>query len=87
MHNMNNKITISTEKSKTSDVYVGQFYYHMRLKQVFIVALTTPAEYCLIGLIDGNRWNNPCKDVKKIFNGDKDKFELVTSSFTVTPGE
>lgn len=53
----------------------------------FIVAQPTFNQYALIGLNDGNRWNEPSKNVDQIFAGDKDKFELVTEPFTITPGE
>ena len=84
---MNNTVTLSAPKTKILDVYVGQYYHHMTLKQVNIVSRITHNLFVLISLEDGNRWREPTKDINHIFDDARDQFELVTSPFTVTPGE
>lgn len=41
--------------------------------------------YSLISLDDGNRWSDPCSNIKHVFCGEHQDFTLVTSPIKIIP--
>lgn len=86
---MKNIITFAeSPPKKNPPLDMGQYYKHTN-DGVYILARTSHGLYALIGLVFGNRWSDPAliTNVDAIFSNQRNDFELVTSPFTVTPGE
>ena len=61
----------------------GQIWRHDESKECYILAQTAFQKYALIGLQEGNRWENP-GELDQVFAGKA--FTLVTNeSITITP--
>jgi len=82
---MLNKIQYTYEQKST--VKVGQFYHNAFIGELFIVAeVQLPNRmYVLFSLTDGFSWAEPRETIDDIFDGQKDKFTLITDPFTITP--
>lgn len=63
----------------------GDFFYHSKSEELYIVAQTSSWRYCLICLNNGSRWTDPVENIQDVFGNSWGEFSKVTKPFTVTP--
>lgn len=68
---------------RSSEIRLGQIYRNSETGDYYIVASSYKCLYTLICLNDGMKYDEPTKLIEDVFNEDKSKFELVTSTITI----
>lgn len=80
-----NEIIFSEEPSPETPIYkAGQFWRNWSTDVLYFLGYSPDGNFCLTNLETGCLWADGY--VEDIFDGDKYKFTLVTSPFTVKPG-
>lgn len=73
----NTKEMLDKVKFRMNVIKIGQRYIlNNNEEDVFILAQVGSFKVCLIGLVPGNRWNDPV-EVNDLYNISKDEFECI----------
>jgi hypothetical protein len=76
------KLELETQKPIAEK---GDFFYHPKSKELYIVAQVYSCKYCLVCLNSGSRWTDPVENIVGVFGNSWGEFVKVTKPFTVTP--
>lgn len=82
---MKTKVTINKKSPEDADPFaeMGAFYRHKVSNDLYILAKVDKGLFCLVFLLDGNRYTDPKSTISDVFSGSADNF-IKIPSVTIT---
>ena len=79
-----NEVTIENV-TPPNELEHGTFWQHND-GEVYILCRVAPDRYCLVDLVDGERWLEPRPRIDEVFSDRRDEFTQITSGkIIITP--